>query len=420
MADPNNLFRKSALATLSSPEQLDQMIRVTTPRSWIALGAAGLVLIAALAWSVLGSLPTRVAGRGVIIGQGGVFDIVATGDGFMAELQPLRIGDPVRKGQVIGRITQPALEQQIATAQAELDRLQSDQRTVLTSIDKESRLLATAYSLQQDMQLKSIEMKEEQLRSLKTVEQHMVELLAEGLIAAPQLAETRQAIYEAQKEISAAKGRLQQIAVQQTTEHGQHGERERGSVSAVVKAQNRLSELQLQYRIASNIVSPDDGLVVEVTSANGEPVKYGQRILSIEHNQEKLQAMLYLPPDGNGKLIKPGMQAQISPSTNKKERDGFLVGKVVAVSKYPATEQGMLTVLDDPALVREMSKDGPPIAVEVDFVPDRTTRSGYAWSSKAGAQVELTSGTLCSGSFIIENKRPISLVLPMLKSAVGM
>jgi HlyD family secretion protein len=420
VADPSTLFRKSALNSLSSPEQLDQLIQVTTPRAWIALAAGGLVLMAVLAWSVLGSLPTRVAGQGVIVSQGGVFDIVATGEGFMTDLPNLRIGDPVRKGQVIGRITQPALEQQIAVAQAELERLQAEQRSVRTAIDKESRLLSNAHRQQQDMQLQVIRVKEERLRSLKTVEQHMVELLAEGLIAEPQLAETRQSIFEAQKEIGAAKGRLQQLAVQQATEDSQHGERERGSASAVVKAQNRLNELQLQHRIASNVISTEDGVVVEVKAVNGEPVKYGQPILSIEHTQKKLQAMLYLPPDGNGKLIKPGMTAQISPSTHRKERDGFLIGKVVAVSKYPATEQGMLTVLDDPALVRELSRNGPPIAVEVDLVPDPRTASGYAWSSKAGARLELTSGTLCSGTLIIENKRPIGLVFPMLKSAVGL
>ena len=36
----NKLFRKVALERLSSPEQLDQMMTVTSLRGWIALAAA--------------------------------------------------------------------------------------------------------------------------------------------------------------------------------------------------------------------------------------------------------------------------------------------------------------------------------------------------------------------------------------------
>ena len=47
MAD---LFRKSLLEKLSSPEQLDKMIVITPPRFWIAMAGAGLMIGAALIW----------------------------------------------------------------------------------------------------------------------------------------------------------------------------------------------------------------------------------------------------------------------------------------------------------------------------------------------------------------------------------
>ena len=50
MAD---LFRKSLLEKLSSPEQLDKMIVITPPRFWIAMAGAGLMIGAALIWSCL-------------------------------------------------------------------------------------------------------------------------------------------------------------------------------------------------------------------------------------------------------------------------------------------------------------------------------------------------------------------------------
>lgn len=52
----NNLFRKSSLERIASPEQLTDYIRVTNPSVWIVLIAIAVLLCAALVWSVFGSL----------------------------------------------------------------------------------------------------------------------------------------------------------------------------------------------------------------------------------------------------------------------------------------------------------------------------------------------------------------------------
>ena len=46
---------------------------------------------------------------------------------------------------------------------------------------------------------------------------------------------------------------------------------------------------------------------------------------------------------------------------------------------------------------------------------DPESRSGYLWSSRKGAQVEIYSGTVCSSSIITRSQRPITLVLVWLK-----
>jgi HlyD family secretion protein len=393
------LFRKSALATLSSPEQLDQLMKITRPRSWIALSVMALVLVVAILWSVLGSLPTSVAGNGIIMRKGGIFNIVATGNGSVSDLQDFKVGDKIKKGQILGHVAQPVLEQQIREAKANLG-----EENIASAEEGE-------------MQLKVLHAKEEQLRSLKTTEQQQAELLRDGLITRQRYEETRQAIYATQNDIAAARVALQKLPVQQTKTDNPLGDRVSLRISQAV---NRLNELQLQYQLASNIVSTLDGIVVETMAMNGDAVKDGQTILSIEAEQKILEVTIYLPPGSIRKLVKPGMTAQISPATSKKERYGYLVGKVLAVSEYPATEEGMMNIFHNAALVREVSKDGPPIAVLVEFIPDHQTRSGYAWSSAAGAGVEVTSGTLCAGNFVVENKRPISLVIPMLKETIGL
>ena len=54
------LFREKSLERVSSPEQLDDYIRVTTPSVWIVLAATVIILAGMLAWSVFGTVITEL------------------------------------------------------------------------------------------------------------------------------------------------------------------------------------------------------------------------------------------------------------------------------------------------------------------------------------------------------------------------
>ena len=53
--------------------------------------------------------------------------------------------------------------------------------------------------------------------------------------------------------------------------------------------------------------------------------------------------------------------------------------------------------------------------VEVDLEYDTTTVSGFRWTSRAGADLSFGSGTLVSGKIIIEQTRPVALIMPALR-----
>ncbi len=65
--DRTNLFRQESLERLSSPEQLDQLMQIVTPKSWLPLGALGALVLVGLIWSVVGRIPITVSGRGLIV-----------------------------------------------------------------------------------------------------------------------------------------------------------------------------------------------------------------------------------------------------------------------------------------------------------------------------------------------------------------
>jgi len=60
----NSLFRKASIDRISSPEQLNDYIKVSNPGIWMILIALCVLLVAGLVWSVTGSLPTNVSTSG--------------------------------------------------------------------------------------------------------------------------------------------------------------------------------------------------------------------------------------------------------------------------------------------------------------------------------------------------------------------
>ena len=50
------IFRKKSLNRVSSPEQLNDYIRVTTPSVWIVLIVLVMLLVGMLAWSIWGTV----------------------------------------------------------------------------------------------------------------------------------------------------------------------------------------------------------------------------------------------------------------------------------------------------------------------------------------------------------------------------
>jgi multidrug resistance efflux pump len=97
------IFRQVALERLSSPEQLDQLIQVTTPRGWLALLALIGLIVTVVGWSFSDTIPTQLIGRGILIRGGQVPQVLAPVAGLVDQLL-VQVGDEVRQGQVIARV----------------------------------------------------------------------------------------------------------------------------------------------------------------------------------------------------------------------------------------------------------------------------------------------------------------------------
>jgi hypothetical protein len=102
----NRLFRARALERISSPDQLDSLVAVTSPRRWIALSGLLLAVAAALVWSSISTVPTTLSGPGFLLPQGGLREVVAPIAGTVRSLE-LQPGTHVVAGDAVGSMSAP-------------------------------------------------------------------------------------------------------------------------------------------------------------------------------------------------------------------------------------------------------------------------------------------------------------------------
>ncbi|NJR12959.1 hypothetical protein HC776_03700 [bacterium] len=106
----NQLFRRSALERLSSPEQLDSLMQVTTPRAWIAVLGLLVILVVFGVWGFTGSIQIVTSGRGLLLKGGQGNDTInAPASGLLNDLY-VDVNDIVGAGEIIARIENDAGE----------------------------------------------------------------------------------------------------------------------------------------------------------------------------------------------------------------------------------------------------------------------------------------------------------------------
>lgn len=96
-------FRHKALQKMSSPEQLDRMLRITLPRRWIGLTGLLMIVAGVVAWSAIAAVPTTLSGPGYLLPQGGLRQVQAPSSGTVTALD-VGIGQHVVAGQSLGVI----------------------------------------------------------------------------------------------------------------------------------------------------------------------------------------------------------------------------------------------------------------------------------------------------------------------------
>jgi HlyD family secretion protein len=417
----SRLFRQVSLERLASPDQLDQLVTVTSRRGWAALSAVGGILVAAITWSVIGRIPDTVAGTGILARSGGVLEVVPTSGGRISDVA-VDVGDKVIEGQVVARLERDDLAERLRQSRLTLSSLQTEGSALSAFGRRDLAAQRAALSIQRRSLDESMAAGDEQLRFLSQKIAAQQPLAQKGLITQSALASTRQQYEAAREGLGRTRSQLSQLHIQQLDlDRRLHGESQ-SSESRIREQQLVVQDLERQFRIATEVVSPASGRILEALAERGAVVASGEPLLTLDlsgRGVQDLQAVLFVPSE-QGKRIRPGMAIRIAPATVKQEEYGLMIGRVTYVSDFPATTKGMRRVLKNDALVGSLSQGDAPYEVHAELIADLSTPSGFRWTSASGPPLRIQSGTLAAARIEVAARRPFELVIPLARRYAGL
>jgi HlyD family secretion protein len=264
------MFRERALERISSPEQLDRLVRITLPRRWLGLGGLLLVVAAVIVWASVSSVPTTLKASGYYIPQGGLRVIQAPTSGTV-ESYSVAIGDHVVANQPVG---------------------------VVRGLDGKD---------------------------------------------------------------------------------------------AVIRA-------------------PETGVITETDALQQTYVNAGDRVALIEPVGWPLVIYAYVPTN-IAPGLPPGTLVHVSFGAGIGAAFGYAVGHVESVSQFPATEERLTFILQDPSVVAGVTGQGPSNEVVISLDQSARTASGLVWGSGGGPPGELPAGLPAQVTLIVGSHHPIDDVI---------
>lgn len=380
MAGAQHLLRKAAIEKMSSPEQLDMAMRVTSPLSWIALLTLGALIVTAVVASIIGRMSVKVDATGLLLRGETLQTIQSTGNGVVAAME-VQEGDTVEEGQLVARLDLPELDSEIRATEdriADLAAQTSSRQAQLASL--RSTYLQQLGDLQQ--------------------RRRSIQILVDKQL------KTRNDLAAIDAQISQLRTQMVQSDMGETERENQLQEQRR-----------KLAQLLEKKAASTEVRSPYRGRVAAVLKPRGQLVKQGERLINLEDPDAPFHVLLFVA-FAEGKKIAPGMSVRIAPSTVKPEEYGFILGKVLDISSQAVTPEEVRNTLNNDQLANKFAQDTP---FRVRAVPELDSRSasGFKWTSAGGPPFNIAANTPVTGQIITEKRRPISYVIPTVKKTLG-
>lgn len=404
---------------LSSPDELDKLVQITKPSTWLLLGGSAFFAVIVIIWGIWGSIPQKVYGLGMITSKTGIQRVTSVYAGAVAEIY-FQQGDTVVEGDVLMNISQPELLSDLQQTKLQLSALKY-QDSILANTDySEIAARSQSYKLQLERSKKEVENLNGKVAFFEDKLKKQKELLDKGLITVTEYEATKETIKDLKIQIVNTQQQLKEIDLGQTEWEYSKKSRRTDLASQINILEKKLTDLHEEYDRQTLIKSPCAGIIVDQLVSAGDVVGPNASLYVIEkaHTHDSYIVELYIPFNSDSK-VEVGQDAQINPFTVNKEKYGQMIGKVIKVNRYPSSTASLMDDLKNDELVSMLNNQGPKYKIVVQLFKDPTTVSGFKWSSKSGPPFTVTTGTICQGSAMVRDKSPLDLIIPLVKDYLG-
>jgi HlyD family secretion protein len=413
-------FRQEALTHLSEDQPLQNLIQVTSAKSWILLSVIGILILGIILWGIFGTIPTWVEGKGIILVQeSNVYDATVPPDASGQITQFLvNSGDHVKRDDLLARLKNTVTEKQVGEGEKYLTTLTTTHQTLLKQSETEITERQKELTTQKDISTRKLKDLQEYLVFLRELVAERKESYEKKIIGIQLLEDSYRDYHNTNQSIEGIQDQLLHNQQELNDFIDKWKQRLRDLSLKIKDEEYQVNKLKQKLYSSTEIRSPVTGIVTSLQKTTGDYATGGDPIATIVAERKKMDGIIYIPPE-QGKRVKVRMKALVSPTIVKKEEFGSIKACVVSVSDFPITPQSLKAVLQNDTLVKEFSQNGPPIAVRVNLVTDPSTYSGLAWTSSQGPEQHITPGTLTEGRIVVRKQAPISLIIPAFKKLFG-
>lgn len=402
---------------LETPEQLEEVLRFTSTRSWLALMAMCVAVALAVIWGIFGEIQSTVSGEAIFLTEGGLFQIVTKESGYLQECK-VRPGELVKKDQVVAIMCNPQLEKQISSKLASIREMEENR------VRQSQMIIARAEAQKRVLEGQRLEQLQKKLfiqRRIKALDERVrtyEKLLQEQAVPRQSYLSAKLEFEKASEEAALTETSLNENVSRRRELDSNTYDQIFQLKSKVDTVKDELESLQEKLALTTGVRSDFDGRVTEVLVRQGQVVKEGQAVMTCQGTGAQLEVEIFVP-SYEGKKVHPGMPIQVTPSIVQREEYGFMTGKVASVSLFPISREALVSWLKNDKLVDSIMANGPVLSVVGRLDQDPSTQSGLHWSSSKGNDVTVTVGTMGNAEIVVLRQPPIALVLPMVKKWLG-
>lgn len=419
MDGEDHIFRERAVDSASSPESINRVAPIASPRLWILVAGASAVIVTFSAWAFFGTIPLMVRGMGILIEGSMVVAAEAPADGRIGDLQ-VKPGDRVVQGQVLAVVANPVLEAQKIDAQNTAARLREQDVSLTAAEDIATAAITASINVRESECRRRIDRAAAIAVDFSKAVEVKRDLVRQGLLAESELLAIANSTFEIERTLSDARSELLRIDADRSNVIIQRQQDQQRRDNLIADADALVRQLAARMDSERNIIAPRPGKIVQLTRAPGDVVHRGGTVAIIsDAGDGRLRCYAFFPLT-EGKRVRKDMHVHVEPSIADRERFGVISAAVSAIEPVIGTRETFLRIINSPEVAQDIERRyGGTVSAVIDLELNPDSPTGLRWTGGTGYPRPLTPGTLCDVDVVTEDVAPISLLVPWIKQAFG-